>query len=320
MSGNSTTTSGDTSGSTDPWSVQQPYIEKALGQANQNYNTALQTGPYQGNYVAQGTGQQYGVNNDAISTAQGQGQGTVNNVAETANTAANSGIGAAQGALSGLNTFGTTDSTSQNIADANASVNNPLIAQEAAGDMNSAYQTASQSTLPSLYRNAASGGNLNSDRTALADGVVRDGLAEQQAGLQANLQGSAYTTGMNAAVQGNAQQEGALSSAAMDGSMLGSSGLNGLSTSINDQSQVNNQASTAANANQTLNQAGLTNSLDQYNGTSNYGWQQLQNYYNIAAGKSFGSSTTGTSNGTSTSDPSMLSTLGSVAGMFGSLI
>lgn len=338
--GNKSTTTTDQSGtsnsntsnssSTDPWAAQQPYINQAFQKAQEAYAGAYNNGPYDGNYVATGTGQQRAANTNAYDWANGTGTSTVGNILSNGSDMYNSGSMTANSAIGNLLNNATQDQTGNTLATANAYANNPFIAQATNAAMTSANQEAANSTLPSLYRNAAATGNINSDRTAISDGQVRSDLAQKAADISANLSSSAWNTGLNNATQQQSMQNAALGTAASLGSQQQQSGLNALSTGINDMGAVNNQAQGGANANQALNQLGVTNSLDQWQGTQQYPWTALSNYYNIVGNRSWGNSTSSngstdtntTQNGTSETQqqPSMMSSIGSIMGMFGSFI
>jgi hypothetical protein len=309
----------------DPWAPQQGYLLDAFNKAGGAYNQGMATGPYTGNYVAGQTGQQADANNNAYNWAMGTGQDTVSSILGMGGNNAQTGFNGATGALGALGQFASTDQTKNNIANAGQYADNPYMSGMVDSAMHDAVRTASESTIPNIYRSAAGSGNINSDRAALAQGVVDRGLGEQAGNISANLRGNAYENGINQALQGNAQGLQALSQEGSLGENMGQSGLNALSTGINDQGALVNQATAGANANyQQASQNPLLNALQQYQGTSNFPWQQLQNYYNIIGNKSWGSQTSGTSMGTQQqqqqTNPSMMSSIGSGLGILGALL
>jgi hypothetical protein len=309
----------------DPWAPQQGYLLDAFNSAQGAYNQGMATGPYAGNYVAPQTGQQADANNNAYNWAMGTGSNTVGSILGMGGNNAQTGFNGATGALGALGTFAGTNQTQNNIDNAGKYADNPYIGGMVDSAMHDAVRTASESTIPNIYRSAAGSGNINSDRAALAQGVVDRGLGEQAGNISANLRGNAYEQGINQALQGDAQGLQALSQEGSLGENMGQSGLNALSTGINDQGALVNQATAGANANyQQANQNPLLNALQQYQGTSNFPWQQLQNYYNIIGNRSWGSQTTGTSMGTQSqqqqTNPSMMSTIGGGLGILGALL
>jgi hypothetical protein len=182
--------------------------------------------------------------------------------------------------------------------------------------MRDANQNASENSIPNIYRASAASGGINSDRAALAQGVVERGLADKSADLTANLTNSAYTTGLSNAQQGNAQQLQADSQLGSLGSGILSQGITGTSQGINNQSTINNQTTGGANGATGLDQQTLNNLMAKYNGGQQFTWTQLQNLMSII-GKSYGSQSTGTS--TSQSNPSMMQNIGAGVGILGAL-
>lgn len=312
-SGSSTNTSQQTSNA--PWAPQQGYITGAFQDAQNQYNQNMAQGAYSGNYVAPTNQAEYDANNNAITQAQGN-QGAVTGATQAASGQIGTGLAGATSALSGLGTAASTDPTASNIADAQQYASGLNIPGQVQAAMQGANQEAADSTLPNLYRGAAASGNINSDRTAISQGVVQRGLAQQAAGLTAQLGNSAYQTGIGQASTDNAQQLQALSQQGSLGSNLASTGQAGVTSGVNNQGALDTQASGGAQGNQALDQSNLNNNIQQYNGNQNFGWQQLQNLNGIVGTPK---GTQGTTTGTTQQDPSLLSTLGSATGVLGSL-
>lgn len=323
MSGSSQQTQSNQTQQTNmgPWAPQQGYLLDAFNQAQNAENTANAQGPYSGNYVAPTNQNQYNAYNGAYNFASGMGANTVNGILNTGNANNATGWNAAGGALGGMANFANNDQTAHNVANAGQYADNPYISSMVQSSMADENRNAAESTIPNLYRNAAASGNINSDRTALAQGVVQRGLDEDAGKISANLRGNAYNTGIGAALQGNAQGLQALSQEGSLGANMGQSGLNALSTGINDQGALNNMGAAGANGVQALDQSNLNNSIQQYQQNQNFPWQQLQNYYNIVGNRSWGQNGTTTTQGNSTTQntPSTLSTIGSLVGGVGSL-
>lgn len=315
MPGNSQQTQQQSS--TSPWAPQQGYLLGAFGDAQNLYNQDTASGPYTGNYVATANPEQTQSYTDAYNFGTG-GYNTANTVLGGVGSDLSNGASNTQSAASALGNYGSTNQTGNLTNTASQIASGFNVPGEVANSMLAANQEAADSTLPSLYRGAAASGNLNSDRTAISDGVVRQGLAEQAANLGASLQNSAYSTGLSTAQNQNSQQLSALANAGSLGNAQTSAGLNAAGTGLNAGASSASTAEGGANGLNALTQLGLTNALDQFNGTNNYGWTQLSNLMNIIGGKSWGSNTTQT--GTTQSNPSGLSTAGSVLGLLGSII
>lgn len=316
MGGGSQTT--QSSQTKDPWAPQQPYLLDAFSQAQNAYNKTNAQGPYSGNYVAPTNDNQYSAYNNAYDFANGQGSSTVSGLLNTGSGLTNTGFAGANGALTGLQNFTGTDQTANNVANAGQYANNPYISGMVDSAMVDARRNAAEGTLPNLYRGAAASGNLNSDRAALAQGVVERGLGEQAGNLSATLRGSAYNTGISAALQGNAQNLQGLSQMGALGSNLGSTGLGAGLQGINAQGALNTMAQGGANGVQGLDQSAINNALAQYQGAQNFPWQNLQKYYGIVGGQNWGGNSTGTQ--TTENNPGAMSTIGTGLSILGAFL
>lgn len=280
----------------------------------------MSQGPYQGDYVAPTNQNEYNAANNQYNTAMGSSTDANNTLYRTGSSLIPGGVGATYGALGGLNNFANSDQTGNNINSAQRYASGFDTPGQVQGAMLQGLQTAADSTLPSLYRGAAGSGNVNSDRTAVSDGVVRRGLAQQAAGLTASLNNSNYQNGLGQASNDNAQKLQGLSQLGSLGSNMTQMGTNDLSTGINNQGSINNQANAGAEGVQNLDQSKLNNAMDKFNGNQNFGWSQLNNLFNIIGGKSWGGTSFGntSSNSTTQQNPSLMSSIGSLLGAGGS--
>lgn len=310
---------------TSPWSVQEPYLQQGfgaassgLGQANANAsnpNYAAPTG-----FTAGLTPQQLatynsmsGYNSNAPGAMDNYGTGALNLGSNEAN-AAGTGLG-------NYNPFSTNNiQTAINGGNAYAAgLNIPAQVQAA---MFPAVQTANEVTLPGMASAANPSGNANSSRTAIGEGLVQQGLAENAQNIGANLEAGAYNTGaglaQNAATANNQQQLGALSTEGSLGQGQGALGTGALGQSVNTQGNVYGIQGQGGAGLQAGNQAGLTNQLQGYNFGQSSPFQALQNYWNIIGSGSWGG--TSNTNSNTTYNPSLFSTIGGLMGAGGSLL
>ena len=282
------TTTNQTQTSAPSWAPQVGALTQAFGGAQNAYTKQLGMGEYQGDYIAAPNDLQYGAINQAAGFAQGPAAGV-------GNTQINQGrglldnYGLAGNAASGLYGYGSTNQTQNNINTANAYANNPYIDALVSSAMDDGQRVAAEQTLPSLYRGAAASGNLNSDRTALAEGVVKRGLGEMAAGMSAQVRGNMFNTGLNTALTQNQQGLGALSNAGSIGTSLGGAGSSMLSQGINDQQNLSNLYSGAGQSLNGLNQSFLDNAIARYQGRIQNMWSPVQNLYGIAGANNWGS-------------------------------
>ncbi len=191
--------------------------------------------------------------------------------------------------------------------------------------MLNARQTARDVTLPGIEQNAAIGGNTNSSRTGIADGLVQRGLAEQATNLGGSLRSTAFQNGLNLAQtqanNNNTTKLGALNSEGAIGVGATNSGVGANNSAINEQGVLNNTAITGGSGLQSADQANLTNQKQQFDSQTSSPYANLQQLMSIIGGKNWGSQTSGntTSQGTETSNPSMASDISSVLGLLAKL-
>lgn len=277
--------------STQPWAAQMPYLTSAFGDAQSAYNNMTAQGPYTGNYVAPTNANQYAAANSEFNNAMGQGSQANQGILGQGYQNMATGYGMGNSAMGALGNFAQ-NNTGQNLVNQGSSITGALntgVQAQVDSAMQAANQNAAENTLPNLYRAAASNGNLNSDRTAVAQGQVEQGLQQTAANLAGSLQAQNTATGLSTAQNLNTQNMGALSTIGSYGQSLGQSGLNALSTGINNQGALANQAQTGANTVQQLDQSNLNNSIQQYQQNQNFPWQALQNYMGIVGGQNWGS-------------------------------
>lgn len=315
--------SSSTSTTAPSWAPQVGALTSAFQGAQNAYDQQRAMGLYNGDYIAAPNQTQYNAYNQAadFSAANGgvgqsqinTGQGLLGN------------YGTAQNATGALYDFGKASQTQNNINTANEYANNPYIQQAVDAATYGARRDAAENAIPNLYRGAASSGNLNSDRTAIAQGMVERGLAENAQNIGASMRNSAWNNGLNTALTQNSQSLGALENAGTLGANLGGAGSNMMSQGINDQTNLSNLYATAGSGLNALQQSILDNQLAKYQGNIQNLWSPVNNLYNIAGANNWGQ--TSNSNSTSTSigpvanqqRPGALSYIGAGLGMAGSL-
>lgn len=244
------------------------------------YSKSNAMGPYSGDFYSginpylQGAYDQAGnfgaVNGGVGQTQINTGQGLLGN------------YGTASNAAGALYNYGNTDQTQRNISTANQYANNPYIDQAVNAATYGANRNAAENDIPNLYRGAAASGNINSDRAALAQGVVERGLAENKQNIGASMRYNQFNNGLSQANTQNQQQLGALSNAGTLSSNLGNAGSSLMSQGISDQANLSKLYESAGLGIQGQGDRGLANDQAKYNTNYQFPWQNLQNYYNIA--------------------------------------
>lgn len=237
----------------------------------------------------------------------------------------NSGMNATNGALTNLGAFNpsSTNNAAANIAGGNAYAAGSNIPGQVAADMFGANQEANQVTIPGIEQNAAGTGNVNSSRTGIADGMVKESLANQAAGLGANLQANAFNTGAgltaNTNSTNNAQALSGYGAAANAGNSAFNSGLDASGQSINNQGNLFNLAGQGGAGLQQGNQLNDTNASQMYDQSQNNPFMALNNYMGLIGSQNWGQNSSGTSDTQTTSTPSMMAQIAGLLGAGGSL-
>lgn len=303
---------------TTPWAPQQPYILQGLADSQKVYEDRKAKGNYTGNYVAAPNQYQYQGFQDALNWANGAGRDLSNQQVAQGNAMFGAGQAAQGQAVAGLSNYTSTDHTQANIDKANQYASAQNVDGQVQAAMRDQYRLASENTLPSLYRAASGSGNLNSDRTALAQGVVSRGLAEKALDTSATIRSNLFNQGLSMANSENTQNLSALGA-------LGTLGTNNLNLGMQGQNSGFTNYGKALGAEQAagLGLQGLDQNVldnDKQKWLSNYSFDQnnLQDYWKIAGDlKGQRSVTDGTS--TTTQTPSLMQTLGQGVGIFSSL-
>jgi hypothetical protein len=203
--------------------------------------------------------------------------------------------------------------------------NQPIDAMTQAA-MLSANQEAQNVTKPGIDANSAGSGNINSSRNAIQQGIVDRGLAQTAAGINANLQGQAYNTGLSLAEQNseanNTNTLQNLMAQLSGGTGAVNAGTNANTGAVNDQTGIYNIANSGSAGITAANQAPLTNAQQAFTANTNDPFVALQNFYNLIGANNWGSSTTGTQNSNTqgTSTPSVLQDIIGGVGAAGSLL
>ena len=321
----SATSTSSTQTTAPSWQPQVGALTTAFGGATDAYNKQLAMGPYSGEYIAAPNDIQYGAIDQAKNFATGPAAGVANNQINTGQGLL-SNYGTASNAANGLYNFANSDMTGNNIATANAYANNPNIAAAADAANYNTRRYAAENELPSLYRGAAGSGNLNSDRAALAEGVVNRGVMENRQNIEATMRNNAWNTGLNAAFNQNADKMSALNNSGSLGADLGNAGSSMMSQGINDQGNLSNIYSGAGASLNALNQTFIDNSRAKYSGNINDTWDPVNRLYGVAGANNWGSTNTTNSTGFGISPqnnqpttPGALSYLGAGLGVAGSL-
>ena len=206
------------------------YAKKAqkqqIAQGNAAYDRALATAPTQGSdfYDPIDPLTQAGIDQTGI-YAQGAGQAAANQVAGYGSQAlaqGGAGLNQAAGALYGA---ATTDPTNANISAAGRYAANPYLDSLIDASSRDVVRNLTEGVLPQSARSATMGGNGNSTRTGIAEGIALRGAQDRIGDIAAEIRSGAYSQGLNLAEQARLGNLGALQSA---GGLYGNLGAQGL--------------------------------------------------------------------------------------------
>jgi hypothetical protein len=309
----------DSTSTTQPWSVQQPYLQSAFGQAanveaNANANT------YTGQQVSQFTPDQLATFQSMIGYG-GNSTGAQASAAAGTNLT-NMGSNALSSAMTDLSGYKPQGGTQSNIDAATAYANNPATQGMIDAATQDARRAVSENALPQLARSDVASGNAMSSKDAISQGVINRGLADTVANTSANIRGQQFNNGLSLAEQ-NSESNNSNALQALLGRVSGAnsavnSGVNATGNSISQQGSLFDLANAGGAGMQSSGQAAIDNAKGMSEYANNNAWTNLQNFYNIIGGQNWGSTKTGSS--TETSDPSLWSDAGSVMGTLGSLM
>lgn len=302
----------------DPWWGQQPYLQKAFGEASSLYESekARNDPGYTGNFVDTATPQERGVFSNAL--FDNTGTNAASNMAGLGARLGNEGANTLTGVNKDLTAFGNKDWTGQHIADAGRYADNPFMQGMIDASMSDAKRTFSEQTMRGIDQNAAATGNMNSTRSGVAAGIAQRGLADKAADVSSTMRGNAWQQGLQASQADQASLLQSLMGRGQLGQGMVNSGIDASGQASDMLSKDLDRKVLAETLMGQMDQAGIDNAMQkfEYDGTKK--WSNLGNFYNIIGDKSWGGTTTGVSKSKET--PSTLSSIGTGVAVLGSLM
>lgn len=310
-----------TQATTDPWAPQAAALQTAFNGAGGALSTAQgATAPT--DFTAQMDPAALAAFRQMVQ--QGGNLSVPNQQAQTGSALQTAGTAGTAGALSGLSGFNAanTNNTQSQIDAANKYVAGQDIDAQVRNAMLNATQTARDVTLPGINQNAAIGGNTNSSRTGIAEGMVERGLAQQSADLGSTLRNTAFSNGLalanNTNQSNNAQNLGALTAQGNIGNTAAGTGVNAGSQSVANQGALTSEMAAGGAGLTAAQQAILDNQNQQYQSQTSAPFDALKQYMSVVGTNNWGSSTNGTS--TETKTPSAWDTISGLMSSGGSLM
>jgi hypothetical protein len=289
---------------------------------NTNYSGSATSAPGwapQANALTNAFNQAGGALSNAQSFSAPQGTNTnydtsgLYNNGSALNTSGANAASSGLGALTGFNAGNTNNA--QSISDsAKQFADNQNIGAQTAAATHQAMEQARDVTLPGIQQNAAIGGNTDSSRNGIAQGLVQRSLAENAQNTYNSLYGQAYGNGLNLAQtqanNNNGLNLNAANAAASQGTSAANTGANNQTAALNNQGQQN------------------ANNQTNYGNNVGNAYAALQPYMQLFGGTNWGT-TTNTSGNSQTqgagtqqtqNDPGLLSNISSGIGLLGAFL
>jgi hypothetical protein len=305
----------------DPWAPQIPYLTQAFGNASNIYNQGAGN-LYNGPQVAQFNPGQLATFNAMM--GYGNNGAPAASTGAAGNTLTSAGTNGVTSALDHLASFKPGGGTQSNIDAATAYANNPAISDMVDAAMRDSRQNASENVLPQIARNAQAGGNINSNRTAIQNGIVERGLNQQAGDISSNLRGQAFNHGLDLAEQnseaGDNSMLNAFAALSSGGNNAATTGVNANTASIGQRGSLFDIANAGGAGQQAADQAGIDNSkaVNQYS-TDRLN-AMLQAMFGVVGGTGYGGTSTGSGTSTVEKQPGALSLASAGLGTLGSFM
>lgn len=298
---------------TGPWGPQQNYLKDVFSKAQATYDNVGT--PYAGNMVAGFTPAQLNTFQSMLSYGGGEGRDLADAMASYGTNLADAGQGAVNYGLSGLQNFNPGD-TAGTIADAGMYADNPYMSSMVDAAMRDANRATYEEAIPQVRRQAALSGNTNSSRTGAREAILERGNQDRAADISAQLRGSAYGQGIDAAQKERAMELARLGDVSSQGTNASALGGAQIDNSVATMRDLFGLQQTAGEGQRAAEQATLDNQYAKWLNDQNQQWTALKNYYDIVGANNWGSKGTTSSNQTKNteteSNPSIATILGGV--------
>lgn len=299
----------------EPWAAQIPYLTGGFANAQNLLTTRQNTPWYQGRMTAEFNP----LEREGVDLAGGFVRGTAMPAATAMVNAGTSGLGAAGNFVRNANdTFAraATDKTQSIIDNAARYADSPHLQaaiDAAAGDVT---RNLRENILTGLDREASSGGNLNSSRAGVAEGIAARGAGDKIADISAQARLAAWNDGLaRAQSQLNADTTAMLSA----NGQLGHAWELGNSSTTQGIQAGNAAAGAMMSAGRQVRdweQKGLDNELLRWERNDQRPWDELKNYWGVVGSRDWGGSsqTSGRSGGDPEAGANIASQAGNIVG------
>ena len=278
---------------TGPWAPQQSYLKDIFGKAQQTYDKI--SDPYTGDMVAGFTPDQLNTFQQMLSYGGGEGRDLATAMSNYGTNLADAGQGAVNYGLTGLQNFNPND-TAGTIADAGMYADNPYMSSMVDAAMRDANRATYEENIPQVRRQAALSGNTNSSRTGAREAILERGNQDRAADISAQLRGSAYGQGIDAAQRARQMELARLGDVSSQGTNASALGGAQIDNSVATMRDLFGLQQTAGEGQRAAEQATIDNQYAKWLNDQNQQWSALKNYYDIVGANQWGSKGTTSSN------------------------
>lgn len=275
-----------------PWEPQGNALKDIFNKAGSIYSSQEGTPWYTGDLYEGMDPQTVAAINSLVSKASTQGQQSADQITGTGQQLADPSK--LQGAMDQFSAAASADPTQSNIAAATAYANNPAINGMIDAASRDVTRNLYEGQIPSIDRAASAGGNINSSRAGVAQGIAMRGAQDQIGDISASIRGDAFNRGLALAEGARSTNLGAMGqSAGLYGDSL-NTGLNAL-TSGNNLSLANYGAAIdASKMFQQDRQGQLDADFMRWQGNDTRATDLLNRYYGIIGANNWGGTQTTT--------------------------
>lgn len=275
-----------------PWEPQGNALKDIFNKAGSIYNSQEGTPWYTGDLYEGMDPATVSAINSLVAQASNRGQQSADQITKAGD--ALSDPSKLQGSLDQFSAAASADPTQSNIAAATAYANNPAINGMIDAASRDVTRNLYEGQIPGIDRAASAGGNINSSRAGVAQGIAMRGAQDMIGDISANIRGDAYNRGLALAEGARGTNLSAMGqSAGLYGDSL-NTGLNAL-TSGNNLSLGNYGAAIdASKMFQQDRQGQLDADYMRWQGEDTRATDLLSRYYGIVGANNWGGTQTTT--------------------------
>lgn len=177
-----------------PWEPQGKALQDIFSKAGSIYNSQAGTPWYTGDLYAGMDPETVSAINNLVSYAANKGQQNADKTTAAGDALADPNK--LQVSLDSFRSAAMADPTQANINAATAYANNPAIDGMIDAASRDVTRNLYENTVPGIDRAASAGGNINSSRAGVAQGIAMRGAQDQIGDISAGIRGDAYNRGL----------------------------------------------------------------------------------------------------------------------------